>query len=205
VEPETDQKIRENRKLQKKAVSKDSPREAQKSGDRTDTADHVGDIFSFHKETLIQIAPPWQFPFPFFPTSNQLQAAQPPNQARVQAPSLLDQVSGRKYKVESAISPPTPNKPHHKQTPQSEPLNPATAPFSRPASSNVPRANSGSTPTTRSSPPDSFDPSDTHSKAHSTSHAPIIRELLPRAFPRPLFLKYYLPWTGSRPSKPSRP
>ena len=55
MEPETDQKIRENRKLQKKAVSKDGPREAQKSGDRTDTADHVGDIFRFHEETLIKL------------------------------------------------------------------------------------------------------------------------------------------------------
>ena len=65
-------------------------------------------------------------------------------------------------------------------------------------------ANSGPTPTTRSPPPDSSDPSDIHSEAHSTSHAPIIRELLPRAFPRPLFLKYHLPWTGSHPPKPSR-
>ena len=106
--------------------------------------------------------------------------------------------------MESAISPPTPNKQHHKKTPQSEPLTPATEPFSRAAWSNAPRANSGPTPTTRSSPLGSSDPSDIHSEAHSTSHAPIIRELLPRAFPRPLFLKYHLPWTGSHPPKPSR-
>ena len=66
MEPKTDQKIRENRKLQKKAVSKDGPREAQKSGDRTDTADHEGDIFRFHEETLIKLRRLGNSPSPSF-------------------------------------------------------------------------------------------------------------------------------------------
>ena len=61
MEPETNQKVRENRKLQKQTVGKDSPREAQKAGDGSDTADHVGDIFRFHSGKLPRWGSVWQF------------------------------------------------------------------------------------------------------------------------------------------------
>ena len=61
MEPETDQKIRKNRKLQKKAIGKDRTCHAQQGGDRPDAADHVGNFFCLHGRTLIQIAPLWQF------------------------------------------------------------------------------------------------------------------------------------------------